>query len=317
MARSDAITLPGPLQPWIEGLASAFLENEATPAFDFARPRGEPALIAPDSVTWAVFKNPLVLFVGGVAAVLLELAEPRIRDPLWERTSFRRDPLVRLQRTGLAALATVYGPRRAAEAMIAGVNRIHAGISGVTSEGLPYRADDPDLLVWVQATAAYGIFAAYDRHIAPLGRAGWDRGLSEGQPVAALYGAAGAPATLGDMEALFARARPSLRPTPIAFEFLDLLRRVPLLPAAARPFQPLLLRAAVDLLPSWVRDRLGLARRSLAPWQRPLVTAAMRAADRIILRSAPAVQSCRRLGLPDDYLYPRATTSPSTSIVSG
>jgi len=28
-----------------------------------------------------------------------------------------------------------------------------------------------------------------------------------------------------------------------------------------------------------------------------------RRADRLILRSGPAAASCRRLGLPDDYLY--------------
>jgi hypothetical protein len=35
------------------------------------------------------------------------------------------------------------------------------------------------------------------------------------------------------------------------------------------------------------------------------VRAACATADRLILRSGPPVQSCRRLGLPDDYLYRR------------
>jgi uncharacterized protein (DUF2236 family) len=43
---------------------------------DFRIPVGEPALVPADSVSWRVFKNPVALFVGGVAAVLLELAEP-------------------------------------------------------------------------------------------------------------------------------------------------------------------------------------------------------------------------------------------------
>jgi uncharacterized protein (DUF2236 family) len=30
-----------------------------------------------------VFKNPVTLFIGGVGAVLLELAEPRVRDGVW------------------------------------------------------------------------------------------------------------------------------------------------------------------------------------------------------------------------------------------
>src|SRR5919112_3182335 len=87
---------------------------------DFTRPIGEPALVPPDSVSWRVFKNPVALLVGGVAAVILELAEPRVRAGIWNHTSFRSDPLTRLQRTGMAAMVTVYGARSTAEAMIAG-----------------------------------------------------------------------------------------------------------------------------------------------------------------------------------------------------
>jgi hypothetical protein len=48
-----------------------------------------PALFEPDSVTWRVMKNPVALVVGGFAAVILELAEPRVRSGVWEHTSFR------------------------------------------------------------------------------------------------------------------------------------------------------------------------------------------------------------------------------------
>ena len=52
-----------------------------------------------DSVSWRVFKNPLSLFIGGVAAVIMELAEPRVRTGVWEHTTFRLDPIRRLRRT--------------------------------------------------------------------------------------------------------------------------------------------------------------------------------------------------------------------------
>ncbi len=39
----------------------------------------------------------------------MELAEPRVRNGVWERTTFRADPIRRLRRTGLAAMVTVYG----------------------------------------------------------------------------------------------------------------------------------------------------------------------------------------------------------------
>ena len=43
----------------------------------FSQPAGEAALVSPNSVSWRVFKNPLSLFIGGVTAVTMELAEPR------------------------------------------------------------------------------------------------------------------------------------------------------------------------------------------------------------------------------------------------
>jgi uncharacterized protein (DUF2236 family) len=109
------------------------------------------------------------------------------------------------------------------------------------------------------------------------------------------------------LDALFERHRPLLAPTPIVFEFLSIMAETPVLPPAARFMQPMLLKASVAILPAWVRRRLRLGRDwSLNPIELGLVVAAAKAADRLVLRSSPAVQSCRRLGLPDDYLYRRA-----------
>src|SRR3954467_7138418 len=100
------------------------------PSADFTTPAGEPALVSPDSVLWRIFKNPVALAAGGVAAVILELAEPSVRTGVWEHSGFRRDPVGRLQRTGMAAMVTVYGARSVAEAMIAGVVQVHERIAG-------------------------------------------------------------------------------------------------------------------------------------------------------------------------------------------
>jgi uncharacterized protein (DUF2236 family) len=70
--------------------------------------------------------------------------------------------------------------------------------------------------------------------------------------------------------------------------------------------QGVLIRAAIQLIPASLRDRIGLGDGwSLARWQQTLVCSAGRAADRLVLGSSPAVQACRRLGLPDDFLYER------------
>lgn len=73
---------------------------------DFSQPPGAAALIPLDSISWRIFRNPVSLYIGGVAAVLLELAEPRVCSGVWDHTSFRTDPVTRLRRTGTAAMVT-------------------------------------------------------------------------------------------------------------------------------------------------------------------------------------------------------------------
>ena len=62
---------------------------------DFLSPPGEPAYARPDSVQWRVYKNPVALALGGVCAVLLEFADPRIRSGVWDHSVSPKDPLGR------------------------------------------------------------------------------------------------------------------------------------------------------------------------------------------------------------------------------
>lgn len=305
-----AIVLPSPLQRRLEAAAAGFFS--AGGRLDFSHPPGEPALVGPDSTAWKIFKNPLTLMMGGIAAVILELAEPRVRAGVWEHTSFRRRPLERLQRTGLAAMMTVYGPRSQAEAMIAKVSAMHARIGGVTPEGLAYRADDPELLDWVQATASYGFLEAWAAWVAPLPQAERDRYYADGLTSARLYGARAAPASQAALEGLFDATLARLDGSPVLAEFLGMMRSVPLLPAPLAPLQAWLVTAAIELVPPAVARRIGLdGVPRLAGWQRRLLRSAARTADRIVLHAAPPAQSCRRLGLPPDYLYRPASSAVS------
>ncbi len=301
------LTLPRLLQDRLEVGLDRLLLPEGSTHDDFLHPRGEPALIVPDSVSWKVFKNPLALFVGGVTAVLLELAEPRVRSGVWQYTSFRKRPLDRLRRTGHAAMLTVYGPRSRAESMIAGVTRMHAHVRGVTPDGWVFHATDPELLEWVHATACFGFLEAYHAYVEPLTLPQRDRLYAEALPAARLYGAVSAPQSQAAVEALFERMRGQLETSDIVFEFLDIVRRMPALPAPLRSLQGLLIKAAVQAVPMELRDRIGLnSHWSLAPWQRSLVCRLGAAADALFLRTNPAVQACQRLGLPEDYLYARS-----------
>jgi uncharacterized protein (DUF2236 family) len=218
---------------------------------DYRSPAGDPGLFGPDSMAWRVHANPLVLAIGGVAAVILELAEPRVRTGVWEHSTFRTDPLARMRRTGEATLITTYGPTEAAEARVAMVTRMHGRVGGVTPEGQGYTALEPELLTWVHVTASWGFLAAYDRYVAPLSLGERDRYFAEGGRLGRMFGA------------WFDRMRPKLVPHPIVGEFLGIVSTTSPLGLAGRPLQPLVVQAAIDLLPANVQVKLGLKTRPL------------------------------------------------------
>lgn len=264
-------------------------------AFDFSQPAGEPALAPHDGVAWRVFANPIALFVGGVTAVLLELAEPSVRSGVWDHSSFRQDPGTRLRRTGFAAMMTVYGPRSAAEQLIARVVRVHGHVAGSTPDGVAYHANDPRLLDWVQATAAFGFTEAYHRFVRPLSARDKDRAFAEGRPAALLYGATGAPQSWSAWDALLAATAPGLEGSPILADFLRIMGEAPILPAPLRWLQRLLVRAAVEITPEPVRSLPQLRGRGLRFGEAMLVRALARSSALLPLGDTPAVQATRRL----------------------
>ena len=299
----SAFSLPEPLQRRLNRTVTDFFDARIRPGVDFTRPPGEEALIPADSVSWQIFKNPIALFVGGTAAVILELADPAVCAGIWDHSSFRKDPLGRLRRTGLAAMITVYGARSVAEPMIARVRQMHARVRGTTRAGIRYAADDPRLLVWVHATAAYSFAQAYNTFVAPVSEARLDALYEEGRSTSRLYGALDAPSSVLGMRKLFESMKDQIEATPIIFQFLQIMRETATFPKPLQWLQPILIRAAVEIVPTWMRRRLGLEACGLRAHERWLVKNAGLLANRILLPASPAAQSCQRLDLPANYLY--------------
>ena len=255
------------------GTMQELMRPPAGMAFDFSQPAGEPALAPPDGIAWQVFANPISLFVGGVTAVLLELAEPSVRSGVWDHSSFERDPGMRLRRTGFAAMMTVYGPRSATEQLIARVVRMHGHVEGTTPDGVPYQANDPRLLDWVQATATFGFTEAYHRYVRTLSAHERDAAFAEAEPSARLYGATGAPRSRAAWEALLASTAPGLEGSAILADFMRIMAGAPILPKPMRPLQRLLVRAAVEITPEPVRLLPQLRGRGLRFGEATLVRA--------------------------------------------
>ncbi|WP_447751311.1 oxygenase MpaB family protein [Sphingopyxis fribergensis] len=273
-------------------------------AIDFAAPAGEPALLAPDSVQWRIYKNPIALGIGGIAAVLLEFAEPRIRSGVWDHSTYKADPIGRSRRTGLVAMLACYGPASTAKQVIGQVNRMHGKVKGETPSGDKYRAMDPVLLDWVAATASYGFLMAYDRFVHVLSDADKDRFMRDGDAIGREFGARRTPPTIAAFMGMMDELEPRFEAHPIIFEFLDIIQSGRAAPGVPRFLHRAIARASVSLLPPHIRGKLQLgARYDLTRFDRTALRVAGRLADRHVDRAAPHCQASVRLGLPHDFLF--------------
>ena len=295
------------------------MSKRPLPKVDFLNPHGAPALYSADSVSWQVFKNPVSLFIGGITAVLLELAEERVRTGVWEHSIFPTDPLTRMERTGLMAHVSVYAPAAVAEKLIRGVVAMHGRVEGKTPKGTPYRANDPELLDWVQCTVSYGFMEAYAAFCRPLTDEQRDRFYKESIASARLFLAHGAPQSQAEQRQLFERMQPHLEPHPIISQFLDIVLRISALPAVLRPLQSMMVRAGVQMLPGWVLERLNLQgpQWQLKSWERRLLRGMGALFERVPIPNAAPTLASRRMGLPARYLYRGFTaghaSAPATS----
>ncbi|MGQ5702348.1 oxygenase MpaB family protein [Sandaracinobacteroides sp. A072] len=271
---------------------------------DFSKPAGEPCLLEPDSLHWRIYRNPIALGIGGVAAVLLEFADARIRSGVWDHSIYKVDPIGRSKRTGAVAQVGVYAPRSVARQVIGGVNRMHAKVNGETPKGEAYRALEPELLNWVSATAAYGFLKAYHNFVTPLSAADQLRFWNDGEKIGSLYGVTESPKSEADFLDMMNRLLPRFEPHPIVIEFLDIIQSGTAAPSVPRFLHRALARAAVSLLPPIVREKLELgAQYDLSTFDRLALKMMARAADRRKDPRSPPAIAAGRLGLPWDFAW--------------
>ncbi len=133
------------------------------------------SLFGPESVTWRVNREA-VLLLGGGRALLLQVAHPLVAAGVAAHSEFRAHPLRRLWRTldlmltlAFADGATALGAVRTIEGVHARVHGVLEAPSGPFPRGTHYDANDPALLLWVYATLVDTALVVYERFVEPLG----------------------------------------------------------------------------------------------------------------------------------------------------
>lgn len=205
------------------------------------------------------------LIFGGGRALLLEVAHPLVAAGVAEHSSFRTDPLGRLQRTLQAMHAIAFGDRAAALAAARSVERAHARVRGMLAEdagrypaGTVYDGREAVLVIWVWATLVDTALCAYQAFVGPLAEEACESYYAEQRAIARLLGAP--PDSLPQDYAAFRTwfdgcvDGDTLFVTPVAREIADAVLTPP--PGLADAAQVRLITAA--LLPERLRDAFGL-----------------------------------------------------------
>src|SRR5688572_14619681 len=136
----------------------------------------------PQSEAWKINREG-VLYFGGMRALLMQIAHPKVAQGVADHSNFEADPLGRALRTFSTVYEIVYGDRETALRASARVHAIHTRVRG---EG--YYANDPELLFWVLATLIDAAKFAYELYLDPLPPERWEQFYQDCRLGARLFG---------------------------------------------------------------------------------------------------------------------------------
>jgi uncharacterized protein (DUF2236 family) len=219
---------------------------------------GDPGMLGPDSISWMVVGD-VASMIGGIRGLLIQAAHPEVVAGVRDHSRYREDPLGRLSRTAAYVTATTFGAMPEVEAAVAQVRRTHRVVSGVSSRGVPYHADDPGFSAWVHNALTDSFLVAnqlFGR--VRLSRAQCDRFVAEQTRVGALLDAAPMPETAWALREWILH-HPAPAPSPEMYEAVDFLADPPL-ERCLKVGYKILYEAAVATLAPSLRTILGLTK---------------------------------------------------------
>ncbi|MEI6743261.1 MAG: oxygenase MpaB family protein, partial [bacterium] len=132
--------------------------DSSTKAQDLMTAPG-PRWFTPDRPIYRVHGDAS-MFIGGLRAVLFQSLHPLAMAGVAIHSDYKADPWGRLQRTADFLASTSFGNAEVAQAAVNRVLAVHERVTGVASDGRPYSANDPHLLLWVHVAEVDSFLAA-------------------------------------------------------------------------------------------------------------------------------------------------------------
>jgi uncharacterized protein (DUF2236 family) len=263
----------------------------------------------PDSVTWRLHADPMQ-WVGGVRALFLLALHPLAMAGVDQHSTYRQDPIGRLQRTGDYLGAVTFGTKAEADRAAARVRGVHRRVRGVEPESdTPYWAVDPELLLWVHCGEIDSFLTIGRRAGVRVSAADADRYVAEQVTAAELVGIPRelTPASTAELAAYFRRTRPVLRTTAAAratarWLFVPPMPTLVQLATPARAVWASAAGLAFATLPRWARRMYGLPGLPTTDLGASVTLRGLRTASTVLpasLREPPAYRAAKqRLAVP-------------------
>lgn len=255
-------------------------------------PRGE-------SVLRRVHGARVVGVLYGQRALLLQATHALAFEGLWASSGGKDAPFRRLAHTAQVLERIYFGTCREADRELVRVRRLHARVRGTTAGGSRYRADSPDLLLWIMACTADSALVTYETFVRKLRRAERERFWQDYLLFGELFGLprSEAPGDFAEFRDYMHERGESrdLHVLPEAREICHTILFDMPVPAVRRPALSAMHFAVIGLLPARVREMYGL------DWdlRRQLAFEAMKRAHRTAAPAVPA--SIRRGTCAEDY----------------
>jgi uncharacterized protein (DUF2236 family) len=226
------------------------------------------SLFTDDSMLRRVHRESVVA-LSGPRALLLQAAHPVAFAGFFAHTGALDEPYERLSRTAQVLDTIGFGEAADAERATRRVRAMHRRVSGELREpagrfpaGTPYRADDPELLLWILVALANSALTVYERYVSSLSRDERNAYWTDYRVIGALFGLADTemPETIEELDAYW-RAMVGGDDLFVGDEARELAIQIVLRPPGplrARPVVELANQITIGLLPGRVRAMYGL-----------------------------------------------------------
>jgi uncharacterized protein (DUF2236 family) len=250
-------------------------------------------LFGPQSLVWRVNRDR-AFPLAGMRSLMVQALHPLAMAGVAEHSDWRRDPFGRLAATSGYVLTVTYGDAAAANAAAARVRAVHAHVRGTDAvTGLPYRADDPDLLLWVHAGMVDSIVQVVQRYGRGLDAIEADRYVAEMVPFAVIVGVPPelVPSSVQALRA-YIESVDLRQATPAAREAIGIVLDPPGLSPDLRELWRELGQVAIGTLPEWAREMYGFAEPPAESMEREPVRQLIGAVD-LMFESLPGVIEAR------------------------